>query len=137
MKNVLNRKVSKHPQPQIETADLNKKHLELSEIGVRIDDFSTLQHFLSESDEHKRLVRMNLDRFVHLSSVALKEPLTGETKNLVWHGEMRGRLSECLNVAGQLQGIAEYKEKELVPKRNKLKEVINNMASKLKGKDNE
>ena len=101
-------------------------------------------HFLVRLDELEDLVANHADRGIyiditkkrigHLLNKMLEKPLDPtDTKNLVWHGEMRGRLMEQIEHANILQGIKVHRSLIDVA-RNKLKAAITNISARMAGK---
>jgi len=82
------------------------------EIGQRIDDLGDLHYLLKTDAQRGPYTKMVLSRIGQLLTESLDKPLTDKVEDLIWHGEVRGRLIEQIRNVNLLQGI-EAKREEL------------------------
>jgi len=113
--------------------DLDLGRSKMAEANTEILQLEQLEDILRSAPERGAYITLTKKRIGQLLNEMLEKPLTNDPNDLIWHGEVRGRLMEQIRNANTLQGIAVQRGR-LSALKDKLSAGISNMLAKSKGR---
>jgi len=131
----MNKKISKL-EIDLKQSDvaLLANHEKMEKANMYLASLDAMEAVLREDPLREAHILLIKKRIGHLLNKMLDKPLDpGDPKNLLWHGEMRGRLMEQILHANTLSGIEKHRN-FLLQAKDRIIKAIEGIAKKTERK---
>jgi len=129
MKSVVDTKISRIPQQVPEQSDIDRLYHENVKIGDDIRQMDDLDKMMTGDDGYMSSQRMSERRVLQLVERMLRMPLNRAT--LLWHAELRGRISERFRLTREIAGIRTLRD-VISFRKTKKEKTIDSVSRKVK-----